>query len=81
MKHVTFYHSVVCPRCHAAGFSLASLRQEFPDLQVEKVEYLTNLGRAARAGVRSIPTMVLGERHLSGFYLTRKRIQEFLESL
>jgi glutaredoxin len=81
MTTVTFYHSVICPRCQMANRSLAQLAGEFPHITVEKVEYLANLGRSRQDGVRAIPTLVSGERRLTGFYLTRSRIREFLESL
>ena len=42
-------------------------------------QYLANLPRSRRAGVDSIPTLVSGDRKLSGFYLTGKRIRQFLE--
>jgi hypothetical protein len=81
MKTVTFYHSVICPRCQMAALSLKQLLPQFPGISVEQVELLTNLGRSRREGVATIPTLLAGERRLSGFYLTRKRICEFLESL
>jgi glutaredoxin len=81
MPTVTFYHSVICPRCQMAGRSLSQLLDEFPDVTVEKVEYLANLGRSRRDGVRAIPTLVSGERRLSGFYLGKGSIRRFLESL
>lgn len=79
--NVVFYHSVICPRCHMAGRSLARLLPEYPHVRVEKVEFLTNRGRARSDGVRAIPTLVSGERTLSGFYLTGRSIREFLDSL
>jgi len=45
------------------------------------VEILTNLARAHEEGVHFIPTLVSGEKKLSGVYLTKKKIQKFLESL
>ena len=81
MKTVTFYHSVVCPRCQMAGLSLSLLRRDFPNITVDKVEYLGNLGSSRKAGVRSIPTLVSGDKKLSGIYLTKKKIRQFLESL
>lgn len=80
-KSVTFYHSVICPRCQMANRSLSELLPEFPHVELEKVELLTNRGSARDAGVRSIPTMVSGEKRIGGFYLTRKKIERFLESL
>lgn len=81
MKTVTFYHSVMCPRCHAANFNLSQLLRDFPEIEVTKVEFLTNSKRAKEDGVRSIPTLVSGDQALSGFLLSKKRIRTFLESL
>ncbi len=64
-----------------AGLSLKRLLRDFPEISVEKVEYLTNRGQAREDGVHSIPTLVSGDKKLSGFYLTKKSIREFLESL
>ncbi len=64
-----------------AGLSLAKLLRESPDITVRKVEILTHLGRAHEEGVHVIPTLVSGEKKLSGVYLTKKKIQKFLESL
>ena len=81
MKTVTFYHSFLCPRCQAAGLWLGQLLSEFPDLRIEKVEFLTGRGRAAQDGVRAIPTLVAGDQRLSGFFLTKGRLRSFLASL
>ena len=81
VKTVTFYHSVICPRCKMAGLSLSQLLPDFPEVTVTKVEYLTNLRQSRRDGVRQIPTLIAGDQRLGGFYLTKKGIREFLESL
>ena len=81
MKTVRFYHSMICPRCHLSGLFLSQLRDEFPDVEIQKLEYFTNLGQARRDGVRAIPTLVAGERRLSGVFLTPKSIRRFLEAL
>ena len=64
-----------------AGLSLSRVLRDFPDIALKKVEYLTNLGRSRKEGVKSIPTLVSGDKSLSGFYLSKKKIQQFLESL
>ena len=81
MTSVRFYHSVVCPRCQMAGLFLRQLLPEFPGIEITKIEFLTNAARAREEGVRSIPSLVSGERRLSGFLLTKGRIRKFLESL
>jgi hypothetical protein len=81
MKTVTFYHSMFCPRCHLAGLALSQLRADFPDVVVEKVEYLANIGRASREGVWLIPSLVAGDKKLSGVLLTKKSMRDFLEKV
>jgi predicted DsbA family dithiol-disulfide isomerase len=78
-KVVTFYHSVICPRCRMTSLFLGSLLAEYPDVTVERVEYLANLNSAREAGVRSIPTLVAGDMQLSGFLISRSRLRRFLE--
>ena len=81
MKTVTFYHSVVCPRCRLTSLFLASLLPGYPDVRIEKVAYLGNLTSARAAGVRSIPTLVAGDQLLSGFLLSKGRLRRFLDSV
>ncbi len=64
-----------------AGLSLSRLLRDFPDITVKKVEYLANLGRSRKEGVHLIPALVSGDKKLSGIYLSKKRIRQFLESL
>jgi hypothetical protein len=64
-----------------AGLSLGQLRDEFPDIEIEKLEILTNRVRAREDGVRQVPALVHGERRLSGLFLTKKKIRQFLESV
>lgn len=80
MKTVTFYHSMICPRCQLAGFFLNSLLEEFPEIEVKKVEFLTHRAAAREDGVTSIPTLKAGDRKLSGVLLGKRRIRQFLES-
>ena len=81
MKTVAFYHSVMWPRCHVTGLSLSRALRDFPDVAVEKVEYLANLVRARGESVRGIPTLASGEKRLSGILLGKKKIHQFLASL
>ena len=63
------------------GLSLSRVLRDFPDVTLDKVEYLANLGRSRRDGVRGIPTLVAGEQKLSGFLLTAGRMRKFLEAI
>lgn len=81
VKHVLYFHSAVCPRCRLSGHWLKQLRSEFPEVEIEKVEYLTNGAQAKNAGVRRIPTLVAGDKKLSGFLLTKSNLRQWLAGL
>ncbi len=64
------------------GRELTKLQKEFPKLQIEKVDILTNPGRTLRDGVKMIPTLKAGDRTLSGIFLSSAQLREFvIESL
>ena len=79
--HLTFYHSAICRRCHFTGLALGRILRQYPDVELRRVEFLTNRTRARSDGVRSIPALVAQGRSLTGFVLTKGRIERFLESL
>jgi len=78
---VDFYHSVICPRCQVSGIALRRVLERHPQIEVRKVELLTNLARARQSGVSTIPALVCGDRSLTGIVLTPGRIERFLASL
>ena len=78
---IVFYHSVVCPRCRISGLALRRVLRRHPDIELRKVEFLTNRERAREAGIRSIPALVAEGRSLTGIVLTPARIARFIESL
>lgn len=63
------------------GRELTRLQQEFPELRIEKVDILTSPGRALKDGVRMIPTLMTGDRKLSGIFLNSAAIREFVTAL
>ena len=60
------------------GRELTKLKREFPELQIEKVDILTNPGRTLKDGVRMIPTLKAGDRTLTGIYLSSAQVKEFV---
>ena len=64
-----------------AGLSLSRLLPDFPEIEVDKVDFVDHIARARADGVRKYPGMVCGDRKLTGFFLTRRRIRRFLQSL
>ena len=80
-KSVVFFHSVICPRCAISGLALRKALAKFPEIEVTKVEFLSNRERAREAGIRSIPALVADGRALTGVVLTPGRIEKFFEAL
>ena len=80
-KRVVFYHSVICPRCHVSNMLLRRALQRHPDVEMTKVEILTNRERARKDGVRSFPALAAEGRTLTGFLLTPGGIERFLTTL
>jgi len=64
-----------------AGLSLRQLLPDFPDIEINKVDLLTNFGRSRKEGIRLVPALVSGNKKLSGIFLTKKQIRHFLESI
>ena len=52
--------------------------KEFPQLEIERIDILTSPVRALKAGVRIIPTLMAGDRKLSGFLLSAEQIRKFI---
>ena len=64
-----------------ASRALARILDDFPDVAIDKVEYLSNRSVARAARVNTIPSLVYGETTLSGAILTKGKIRSFLEAL
>jgi hypothetical protein len=64
-----------------AGLSLNKVLEDFPDIEVEKVEYLTHFSAARKDGATIIPALVSGDNKLVGILLSSVKIRAFLESL
>ena len=60
------------------GREPTKLKQEFPELQIEKVDILTNPGRAIKEGVRMIPTLKAGDQTLTGIFLSPVQVRKFV---
>lgn len=76
--NIIFYKSLLCPRCALAGKHLKALRATYPHLQIEEVEILTSPHRAWREGIRMVPALRIGEHILSGVFLNKKAVFDFV---
>ena len=75
---IIFYHSRLCPRCRAAGRTLRDLCRQRPDLRIEEREFLLAPLQTLRDGITMIPAIKIGDQVLSGIFLKRDGIAEFL---
>jgi glutaredoxin len=78
VMQITFYKSNLCPRCAMAGRHLRALSAEISDVTVEEIDIFTSPRRAWRDGIRMVPALKIGEKVLSGLYLSRETIADFL---
>ncbi len=59
---IIYYKSLLCPRCIPTNRLLARVRREHPEIEIEEIEVLANLGRAKRDHVMMLPTLIVGTR-------------------
>lgn len=60
--------------------ALTRLHETYPDLEIERVDVVTQPGRAWQEGIRMIPSLRCGDRILSGIYLSEEQIRHFIEA-
>ncbi|MFH0783431.1 MAG: hypothetical protein V2B20_15965 [Pseudomonadota bacterium] len=76
--HIIFYKSKLCPRCFLVKKQLLAICQEHPHFQIEEVEILTSPLRTFRDGINMVPALKIGDDILSGMYLSKKKIIDFI---
>ena len=75
LKHVTFYHSVVCPRCHAAGFWVKRWRKTTGAVVAAARRVGSGRGpRSARSGLCSADDFAAGRKGSSMYRLHRHQV-------
>lgn len=78
---IQFYRSALCPRCLLVSRQLAKLSREYVDLEVEEIEVTTSPLKSWQDGVRLIPALRAGDKHLSGIVLTPGEVRDFIAAL
>jgi predicted DsbA family dithiol-disulfide isomerase len=61
---IVYYKSLLCPRCIPTNKMLKAFQQRYPDVEIEEVEIIAHPGRARAAGIRQVPTIVVGTQHI-----------------
>ena len=62
---IVYYKSLLCPRCIPTTKMLKAFRQRYPEVEIEEVEVIAHPGQARAAGVRQVPTIVVGSRRIN----------------
>jgi len=60
------------------GRELKKIQEEDPDLEVEEIDVVANPRKSWQEGIRMIPTLIKGEKKLSGVFLSSRQIRDFL---
>ncbi len=75
---IEFYRTILCPRCLYVDRVLKKICARNPDLAVERIEITTNLSRAVEAGIRTVPTLRIGNDRLCGLFPGQRAIEAFI---
>ncbi len=75
---ITFYHSSLCPRCRAVRKTLLEILDNRREIELEELDVFCHPLKTWSDGIRIFPALRIGEKFLSGFFLSRKKIQSFL---
>jgi glutaredoxin len=59
---IIYYKSIICPKCIPTTRLLKQIKKEYPEIEVEEIEIITNRSRAKQDDVRHIPTIIAGDR-------------------
>lgn len=78
---IIFYRSRLCPRCFLVKRQLLTICKEHPQFQIEEVEILASPLRAFKDGVKMVPALKVGDDILSGIYLSKNKIIEFVTQI
>ncbi len=66
MSHkIVYYKSVLCPRCIPTNRMLKAFRQRYPEVAIEEIEIIAHPKEARAAGIRQVPTIVIGSHRLT----------------
>jgi hypothetical protein len=64
-----------------ARLHLRSLKKEFPDIEINNVEVMSNFSAMKKDNVVSFPALVHEGSKLTGFLLTRAALRSYLTDL
>ncbi len=75
---ITFFSSILCPRCHYTNMILRKLSQHHPDLIIKKIDVTLHPLAAWQRGIKIIPALQIESDILAGIFLNETAINKFL---
>ena len=76
---ISFYHISLCPRCANTRKHLQELLGPTYPQTITEINVLTQPAKAVKDKVRLVPALKIDNDLLSGVFLSRQSIKEFLE--
>ena len=64
-----------------ADRALAKVLKEYPAIEMEKVDIVTNPTRAWNDGIRMFPALKSGDEIVSGIFLNEDEIRTFIQKM
>jgi len=74
---ITYFKSIICPRCIPTNRLLKQVKQEHPEIEIEEIEILTHMSRAKQADVHHVPTLIASGKR----FFTAPSMQELLSAI
>ncbi len=78
---ITLYRSFLCPRCYLAKKYLLEIAQQKEDITITEVDIMNHPLKTWQDGIRIIPALKCGDTTLSGVFLYKEQIINFIEQL
>ncbi len=78
---VDFYGSKLCPRCAKVKKHLTRLQADFPKVHINFIEVITSPIATVKNGICMIPALKTDKQKLSGVFLSKEQIVDFLSEV
>lgn len=76
---IDFYGSRLCPRCRKAAKHLQELQAKHPNIHINYIEVISSPLKTLGNRIFMIPALKTSKRQLSAVFLSKERIELFLQ--
>lgn len=75
---ITLYRSILCPRCFMAKKYLEEIAQQKSNITIEEIDIMNQPLKSWQNGIRLIPAIKIEDKILSGIFLNKTQISNFI---